>query len=77
MGNTLSAGGDPDTGRNVGRAQAVTEFKRRQSGRTLPVGSSKASSTDYHFITVSTAPQSRAFLSPPRPAAATVRSVVV
>lgn len=55
MGNAFSVY-DPgqEAGRNVGRAQAVTEIKRRRNAaRPLPVGSSKPASDDLPFITVS------------------------
>lgn len=54
MGNAFSVN-DPgqETGKNVGRAQAVTEIKRKRgAARPLPVGSSKPASTDLPFITV-------------------------
>ena len=53
MGNTLSANEALDTGKDVGRAQAVTEIKRKRPGtRQLPVGSSKPVAEDLPFIRV-------------------------
>jgi hypothetical protein len=55
MGNAFSVH-DPgqDASRNVGRAQAVTEIKRKRgAARPLPVGSSKPAPADLPFITVS------------------------
>jgi hypothetical protein len=55
MGNAFSVN-DPgqEASKNVGRAQAVTETKRKRgAARPLPVGSSKVATTDLTFITVS------------------------
>jgi cGMP-dependent protein kinase 2 len=54
MGNTFSAG-DTELGRDVAREQAVTEIKRRQTGRPLPAGSAPAAAEDWPFITESLA----------------------
>lgn len=53
MGNSSSRDAQGDTGRDVGRAQAVTEIKRRHIGKKLPVGSRKTDPQDCTFITVS------------------------
>jgi hypothetical protein len=53
MGNAFSANDPGEANKNVGRAQAVTEIKRKRgAARPLPVGSSKPASTDLPFITV-------------------------
>lgn len=62
MGNALSASDAGETGRDVTRAQAVTELKRRH-GQPLPVGSTKAATADWPFIQVSC----RLTLLPPSP----------
>ena len=66
MGNAFSANDLGEASKNVGRAQGVTEIKRKRgAARQLPLGSSKPSSADLPFITVRAIPTPNSTLKTP------------